>query len=138
MNPALVQRQATLAGVALLGALGALALGRAGEGGSEPAVQTPVAPRVTWEEARVATFGADRFGRQTVCGVTLTRQTLGVAHPVLPCGVALVLENRGQEVRAEVVEQGSVEAGRAFELTPALADELGVRGTQVIRWRFAG
>jgi hypothetical protein len=93
---------------------------------------------VTWEAARVSTFGANRLGAETGCGITLTAQTLGVAHPVLPCGVELVLANAGREVRAEVVEQRAVSAGRAFGLTPALADELGVRGTRVIRWRFAG
>jgi hypothetical protein len=138
MNPALVQRQATLAGVALLGALGALALGRAGETTGPPAAEPPVAPRVDWGDARVSTFGADRIGRQTNCGITLTPQTVGVAHPVLPCGVELVLANATREVRAKIVERGTVGQGLAFQLTPALADELGVRGTQVVRWRFAG
>jgi hypothetical protein len=137
MNPALVQRQAALAGVALLGALGALALQRSGDGPASLA-QTPIAPRVTWEAASVSTFGADRIGRETGCGITVTQQTLGVAHPVLPCGVELVLANGSREVRAEVVEKGNVGPGNAFELTPALADELGVTGPQVIRWRFAG
>jgi rare lipoprotein A len=134
MNSALLQRQAALAGVALLGA--ALAVGGSGDGG-EAAVETPIARRVTWEAAQVSTFGAERFGRQTVCGITLTPETVGVAHPVLPCGVELVLAHEGREVRAEIVERGSVGQGNAFELTPALAEELEVSGTQTIRWRFA-
>jgi hypothetical protein len=138
MNPALLQRQAALAGVALLGALGALVLGRVGEEVVEPATEPPVTPPVAWEDARVSTFGADRLGQQTACGVTLAPQTLGVAHPVLPCGVALVLANGNREVRAEVVEKGGVSPGLAFELTPALAGQLGLRGTRIIRWRFAG
>jgi hypothetical protein len=138
MNPALLQRQAALAGVALLGALGAFALGRVSEEPAEPAAEPPVAPRVTWEEARVSRFGADRLGQQTACGITLTSETLGVAHPVLPCGVALVLAAGNRELRAEVVEKGSVGPGLGFELTPALADRLGLRGSQMIRWRFAG
>jgi hypothetical protein len=138
MNPALLRRQAALAGVTLLGTLGALALGRAGNGEGPPAGQTTVATRASWEQGRVSVFGADRLGQETRCGVALTADTLGIAHPVLPCGVVLVLENDGREVRADVVEKGSVEPGRAFALTPALAAELGVRGTRVIRWRFAG
>lgn len=137
MNPALLQRQAALAGVALLGALGALALGRAGEEAGEPAGEAPVTARVDWQEARVSAFGARRFGRPTECGTTLTRQTLGVAHSVLPCGVELVLANGSREVRAEVVERGRIPLGLTFQVTPALADELGVRGAQLIRWRFA-
>jgi hypothetical protein len=93
---------------------------------------------VTWEAARASILQPGRVGSTTACGITLTRETLGVAHPVLPCGVKLVLARGSREVHAEVVEQGNVEAGVAFELTPALADELGVSRTQVVRWRFAG
>jgi hypothetical protein len=138
MKLALVQRQAALAGVALLSALGALALGRAGEEAGELAAEPPVTARVGWQEARVSTLRAERFGRATQCGTTLSRQALGVAHPLLPCGVELVLANGGREVRAKVVERDTVGTGLAFEVTPALADELGLRGTQFIRWRFAG
>jgi hypothetical protein len=137
MNPALVQRQAALAGVALLGTLGALALTQAGDGAAPSVGDTSTAPRVTWEPARASIVGPEQLGRETSCGITLTRETLGVAHPVLPCGVELVLAHGGQEVQVEVVEQGNVGAGVAFELTPALARQLGVRGTQVVRWRFA-
>lgn len=134
MSSALLQRQATLAAVALLGALAALALGRAGNEG--PVAPSAVARRVTWERARVSVLPLPALGRASACGVELTDRTVGVAHPVLPCGVVLVLEHAGRRVRAVVVEQGGVGAGRAFELTPALAGQLDVRGTETIRWRF--
>jgi hypothetical protein len=137
MNLVLVQRQAALAGVALLGTLGALALTRTGDGGAPSAGGTSIRPRVAWEEARVSILGPGRLGRETRCGLTLTRETLGIAHPVLPCGVELVLAHGSRRVQVEVVEQGNVGAGVAFELTPALADELRVTGTQVVHWRFA-
>jgi rare lipoprotein A len=137
MNAALLQRQAALAGVALLGALGAVALGNAGEDSSVPDVAAAPEPRVGWENGRVSVLDPGRIGEQTSCGVTLTATTLGVAHSVLPCGVELVLSAQGREVKAEVVEQGGVGQGLAFVLTPALAEQLGVAGTQRIRWRFA-
>jgi hypothetical protein len=137
MNAALLQRQAALAGVALLGALGAIALGHLGEDSSVPEVAAAPQPRVGWDSGRVAVLDPGRIGEQTACGVTLATTTLGVAHSVLPCGVELVLSAGGREVNAEVVEQGDVGQGLAFMLTPALAEALGVTGTQRIRWRFA-
>jgi hypothetical protein len=134
MSSALLQRQATLAAVALLGTLAALALSRAGDDGR--AATPAVAPRVTWDQAQVSVLAAPALGRESACGVGLTERTIGVAHPVLPCGVVLVLEHDGRRVRAPVVEQGGVQGGVAFELTPALAGQLNVRGMQTIRWRF--
>src|SRR5687767_10561049 len=89
VSPTLLVRQAALAGVALLAALGALALG--GEDGrtvtpSPDQVET-VAP---WQEAAVGVRG--RPGRRTTCGAVLGSNTVGVIHPVLPCGARLVLQ----------------------------------------------
>jgi hypothetical protein len=135
VRPALLQRLAALAGIALLGTLGALALvGRDDDDGS--AAETPP-PQIRWEEAQVGVFGADRIGQQTGCGVTLAEDTAGVAHPVLPCGARLVLEREGTAVETAVVERVALPAGRAFDLTPALASRLGLEGGGTLRWRFA-
>ena len=132
MNAALARRQAALAGVALVGALGAIALSRVGDD-SEAAPPPPSA--VEWNSASVAIF--EPAPEPTSCGITVTPQTLGIAHPVLPCGAKLVLEYQGQQSQANVVESGPVEAGRAFELTPALAQQIGVSGTATVHWRYA-
>lgn len=132
MKPALARRQAALAGVALVGALGAIALTRIG-GDPEPA---PPQATVEWREERVGIL-ADAE-EATACGEPLTPSTAGVAHPVLPCGAALLLEHEGRRARAEVVARASVEGGRAFDVTPALADRLGITAETVVRWRFAG
>jgi hypothetical protein len=134
VRPALLQRLAALAGIALLATLGALVLVR--DDDAEPAATPP--PQVRWEEARVGIFGADRAGQQTGCGVTLDEGTVGVAHPVLPCSARLVLEREGRQVEAAVVERAATPAGRAFDLTPALASRLGLMGEGTVRWRFAG
>ena len=73
----------------------------------------------------------------TTCGVEVAAETLGVAHPVLPCGAKLVVEHQGPQGRADVVERGPVATGLAFELSPALAQALGVTGVTTVRWRFA-
>ena len=133
MNAALARRQAALAGVALVGALGAIALSRVGDD-SDAAPPTPTAG-VEWETAGVAVF--EPSPEPTACGVTVTAQTAGIAHPVLPCGAKLVLEHQGRQAHADVVEQGPVDPGQSFELSPALAEQLGVLGEGTVRWRFA-
>ena len=131
MKPALARRQAALAGVALVGALGAIALTRIGDDPEPPPQAT-----VEWREARVGILAA--IDETTVCGVTLTSSTAGVAHPVLPCGAELLLEHEGRRARTEVVARSTVEGGRAFDLTQALARRLGIAAEADVRWRFAG
>ena len=132
MNAALARRQAGLAGVALVGALGAIALTHMGDGSTEPPARQAV---VEWEAAQVATFPVT--DQPTACGVTLTSSSFGVAHPVLPCGAKLLLDYQGRRAEAEVVERGSVGPGRSFDLTPALAEQLGIAGEATVRWRFS-
>lgn len=134
MNPVLLQRQAALAAVALLATLGALALGA--RGNSSP--PQPSRQEVQWESAIVGVLPPDAYAHKTACGAALDSGTMGVAHPLLPCGVDLVVSLGSTEIRTEVVERRRVGAGRQFDLTQALADALGVHGTQTIRWRFAG
>ncbi len=136
MSPAALQRQAALAGAALLAILLVVVLDRPVQEPSA-AAQPPVS-EARWENALVGVFGRGRLGEKTSCGVVLTQETQGIAHPVLPCGAALVVALNGREVRTEVVERGPAGTRTQFSLSPALADDLGVRGRETIRWRFAG
>jgi hypothetical protein len=132
VSPALLQRLAALAAGALLATLGVLAL----RDRDAPApTLPPVQASVQWERAVVGVLPARP--RETACGVSLESRTIGVAHPLLPCGADLVVSREGKEIRTEVVERAPVKAGRDFELTQALARELGVSGETAIRWRFA-
>jgi Lytic transglycolase len=131
MNARLARRQAALAGVALVGALGAIALSQIND--DSDAAPPPTAT-VAWESATVGVF--EPPDDPTSCGVTVTQETVGIAHPVLPCGATILVEHQGRSARADVVERGPVDAGRAFDLSPALARELGVSATTVVRWRF--
>lgn len=131
MNARLARRQAALAGVALVGALGAIALSQIGDD-SEAAA--PPNATVEWESATVGVF--EPPSQPTTCGVTVTQGTVGIAHPVLPCGAKIVVEYQGRSAQADVVERGPVDAGQAFDLSPALARELGVSAATVVRWRF--
>lgn len=135
MSPALLVRQAALAGVALLAALGALALGGDGGRGVTP-LPDQVVTEAPWQEAVVGVRG--RTGRRTTCGTVLRQETAGVIHPVLPCGARLVLRSGQRTETAEVVDRAAAGAGRDFGVTPALATRLGLDGDTRIRWRFAG
>ena len=138
MNPALVRRQVALAGVALLAALATFALSRAETGQGLGPRSEPAAPAEgEWLEALAGSYGPGRFGQPTACGVELTPTTRGIAHPVLPCGAKIVVLYRGRAVRTEVVDRGPYAAGHDFDVTQALAAELGLDGIQRVRWRFA-
>jgi hypothetical protein len=132
-NAVLARRQVALAALALVAALAAIALSRLGDD-SERAAPPPTAV-VGWETARVAIF--EPAAEPTECGVTVTAQIRGLAHPVLPCGAKLLLEHQGRQAEADVVRRGPVPSGRAFELSPALGRQLGVAGEATVRWRFA-
>jgi hypothetical protein len=135
VSPALLVRQAALAGVALLAALGALALG--GEDGrGVTSLPDQVETEAPWQEAVVGVRG--RPGRRTTCGTLLGPKTAGVIHPVLPCGARLVLRSGQRMETAEVVDRAAAGPGRDFGVTRTLAIRLGLDGDTRIRWRFAG
>ena len=127
-----MQRQAALAGAALLAAAVALAVTADRRHGSS------LPPPVGSYTALAGSSGIVADGRNSVCGVTVGPGTEGVAQPVLPCGARLYLSYRGTHVLTEVVDHGPVAPGREFDLTPALALRLGVTGVQRIEWSYAG
>jgi hypothetical protein len=51
--------------------------------------------------------------------------------------VKIYIAYGGTEVLTEVIDSRLKRQGRQFELTDALAQRLGIDGTQQIRWRFA-
>ncbi len=138
MSSAALQRQAALAGAALLAVLLVVVLDRSGDQETPATTPSPPVSRAEWKSATVGVFGRSRLGETTTCGTPLSEETLGIAHPVLPCGVDLIVSYRGREVRTEVIERGTVGPESQFDLSPGLADELGIEKPTTIRWRFAG
>ena len=139
MSPGVLQRAIALAAVALLAAVAALALSRATraeEPGPGDARPVTVAEN-GWYTALAGSRGAPRDAERTTCRRILTNRSLGVTHPVLPCGAKLYIAYGGTEVLTEVIDTRMQRQGRQFELTEALAQLLGIDGTQQIRWRFA-
>jgi hypothetical protein len=134
-----LQRTIALAAIALVAGVAALALTGSGadtSAGTGPQ-QVPVAGGGGWYTALAGSRGAPRDAERTTCALTLTGRSLGVSHPVLPCGAKIYISYSGAEVLTEVIDTKLKQPGRQFELTEALSQQLGIEGTQQIRWRFA-
>ena len=136
MTLAAAQRSLALGAIALLA--GVLALGVSSRGDDRRAAAQGVpAAGGGWYEALAGSRGPAGDAERTACGLILTSRSLGVSHPVLPCGAKVVLSYGGQDVLTEVIDRGPKTPGRQFDLTETLAERLGLEGTQRIRWRFA-
>jgi len=140
MSVAFAQRALLLGAVTLIGVVGALGVVERLPGASSKSdlPQAVPAPGGGWYEALAGLESQAAYGRPTACGKTLERGTLGVSHPVLPCGAKLYVGHGNTEILTQVVARGPGNAAVQFGLTEAIARDLGVRGRTTIRWRFAG
>jgi rare lipoprotein A (peptidoglycan hydrolase) len=125
-------RAAVLGAVALVAIAVALALSHR----SHHASNLPAAAG-DWYTALAAPYTLSKGRTKSACGVAIDAKTVGVAHPVLPCGVKLYVEYNGKQVLTQVIDRGHTVPGREFDLTQALAKLLRLQGTQTIQWRFA-
>ena len=132
MRPRLAQREVALAGVALLA--GAISLAVTSWVRDDKSGLPEPSGSYT---ALAGSSGPGAFGRRTVCGETIKADTEGVAHPVLPCGARIYISYGGRKVLTQVIDRGPNAPGREFDVTKALADEIGLHGTRSIRWSFA-
>lgn len=128
----LALRIAALAGLALVAAVAAFAIADRG-GGSKT---TLPAPAGDWYHALAAPYPPAK-PTKGACGAVIDSKTLGVANPVLPCGVKLYLSFNGTQVLTQVIDRGPDSPGREFDVTRALAKRIGLVGTRAIAWRFA-
>jgi hypothetical protein len=90
-----------------------------------------------WYVALAAPRPPGEDAERTSCGLILTVRSLGVTHPVLPCGAKVLIRYGGATVLTEVIDNDLAASGRQFELTPALAQLVGLDGTQEVEWRYA-
>jgi hypothetical protein len=137
LNPALAQREVALAGVALVAAVVALAV-TSPRGSNAGGHLNPVSvPGGGWYTA-LAGARPVHYGTRTDCGVMLRPSTRGVIDSVLPCNVKLFVSFGGSDrILTQVVARRPVVPGRRFDVTPALAEDLGLEGIQRIKWVYA-
>ncbi len=135
MQGSLGERLVLLAAVALLGGVVALAIG---EQRTESAADAaPSTAPTTWNTVFAGSRGPAGDAQRTTCGQLLTNDSLGVTHPVLPCGAKLIVRRGEVQVLTEVIDNRIAEPGRQLEVTEGLAEMLGLEGTEEVDWRFA-
>jgi hypothetical protein len=133
---AFAQRALALAGAALLGGVLAVAIAaRSGSAGGSGLPAAVGAPGGGWYDALAGVEPGVR--ERSSCHYRLTEQTMGIAHPVLPCGAQVYIEYDSLRVLTQVVDRGPSAPGRDFDLTPALARKLGLVGIRSVRWAYA-
>jgi predicted RNA-binding Zn-ribbon protein involved in translation (DUF1610 family) len=134
---ALAQRLLVLAAVALLAAVASVAIvSQRGTNESAAALTSAPAP-AGWNVAFAGSRGPTGDAQRTTCGQVLSPESLGVTHPVLPCGAKVILRSGNRQVLTEVIDNALVEPGRQLEVTDKLAQLLGIEGTVELEWRFA-
>jgi len=126
-----------LAAVALLAAVAAMAIVAQNGSDAGAAALTSAPAPAGWNIAFAGSRGATGDAQRTTCGQVLAPQSLGVTHPVLPCGAKVILRSGDKQVLTEVIDNALVEPGRQLEVTDALAKMLGIDGTVELEWRFA-
>jgi hypothetical protein len=131
------QRLVLLAAVALLAGVAAIAVVDQRAGGSAAAALTSAPAPAGWNTAFAGSRGPTGDAERTTCGQVLTPQSLGVTHPVLPCGAKIVLRYGSKNVLTEVIDNSLRQPGRQLEVTDRLAKMLGIDGTVELEWRFA-
>ena len=130
------ERLALLAAAALLAGVGAAAgIHRHRAAATVPAAAGGAGDE--WFDALAASRGPAGDAERTTCGLILTARSLGVTEPVLPCGAKLVIRFGDRSWLTEVIDNRLKSGGRQFEVTDALAQRMGLDGTQRIQWRFA-
>ena len=125
-------RAALLAAVTLVAVVIVLAVTR---GGNSHEKLPPAAG--SWYRALAAPYVATAKPKRGACGVVIGRRTMGVANPVLPCGVKIYIRFNGKEVLTQVIDRGPDVPGREFDVTRALARTIGLTSTATVDWRFA-
>jgi hypothetical protein len=138
--PSLAQRLIVLAAVALLAATSVLAVAerREDEPTATAAITSAPAP-AGWNTAFAGSRGPAGDAQRTTCGQLLGPDSLGVTHPVLPCGARLVLRRDGKHVLTEVIDNTLADPAHQLEVTETLAEmlEIAPNDTVELEWRFA-
>jgi hypothetical protein len=130
------QRALALGAAALLAGVLAVAIAARSGSAASSGLPAPVgAPGGDWYGA-LAGVAVD-LPRRSACGYRISSKTLGVAHPVLPCGAQIYVAYGSKRALTQVVAHGLSAPGRELELTRALAAKLGLDGVRQVRWAYA-
>jgi rare lipoprotein A len=101
-------------------------------GSASSASVTPPLTTTVYRPSKASWYGPGMYGKQTACGTTLTKSTIGVANKTLPCGMRVAIYYRGRTLTVPVIDHGPYVAGRDWDLTAATAQVLGIDGVATI------
>jgi len=137
VTAATAKRLLSLAAIALLAGLIAVAVTEQRDASAAPTEGAVAAGPTGWYAALGAPRPPAGDAEKTSCGLILTARSLGVSHPVLPCGAKVLIRYGDTTVLTEVIDNDLTSSGRQLELTDALAKLIGLDGTQELAWRYA-
>lgn len=137
VTSSLLERLLVLAAASLLLGLAALAVVERRDRDDPVATLTGAPAPAGWNTAFAGSRGPPGDALRTTCGQVLAPDSMGVTHPVLPCGAKVVLRRGDTRVLTEIIDNVLAEPGRQLEVTEALAEMLGLDGTVELEWRFA-
>jgi rare lipoprotein A len=128
-----------------LAALTTMAVGvaptQASTGGASSTASAPAEGGLAFSPYRSAGAswygGPTMWGRTTACGQTLRPETLGVAHKTLPCGTTVKFVYHGHALITQVIDRGPYVKGRAWDLTQAASEAIGLEGIGTVRYAVA-
>lgn len=104
---------------------------------SASATAASPALRVTVFRLSKATwYGPGFFGHKTACGITLRRDTIGVANRSLKCGTKVSILYDGHSITVPVIDRGPYSNGAYWDLTQATAQALRMTETSHIGTLF--
>lgn len=92
-----------------------------------------------WTQTGVASWYGEPFhGRTTASGEIYDMEALTCAHPSLPFGTVLLVENlvNGRSIRLRVNDRGPFKKGRILDVSRRAAQELGMIGPGTTRVRI--
>jgi rare lipoprotein A (peptidoglycan hydrolase) len=118
------------------------------EGQGGPGSESEAATREEEEEEEEAAalngvsfatwYGPGLFGRHTACGQLLTKQTVGVANRILPCGTLVEVSYKGRHETIPVIDRGPYGTGANWDLTQGAARLLHITESVDIRAKIVG
>jgi len=97
------------------------------------ATASPPSISLTVYRRSIATlYGPGLWGHHTACGLTLRRNTVGVANRTLPCGTQVQLYYKGSVITVPVIDRGPYANHANWDLTMATARALGMDSTGTV------
>jgi rare lipoprotein A (peptidoglycan hydrolase) len=130
---ALALTATVLAGCAAIPGAQAATGGAAGYEAAAPSAEGAEIAFGPTRYAGASWYGPGLWGKTTACGVILRPTTIGVAHKTLPCGTTVRFIYHGHTVTAPVIDRGPYVKGRAWDLTAAASEALGLEEAGVAR-----